>query len=138
MANREPQALVVLVAVGDRAAALRIAEAVVHEQLAACVQVLPTMRSVYRWEGAVQSSDEVLCLMKTTRPAFPALKARVVALHAYEVPEVIALPVADGHAPYLAWLGENVTASRVRNRIKSPRARGARTRAAAAAKPRAR
>jgi periplasmic divalent cation tolerance protein len=110
MANRE--ALVGLVAVSDRKAALRIAEKVVEEKLAACVQVLPAMRSVYRWEGKVRADDEVLCLFKTTRKAWPALKARVVALHAYEVPEVIALEVADGHAPYLDWLSASVSAGR--------------------------
>ena len=110
MANRE--GLVALVAVSDRKAAMQIAEKVVEERLAACVQVLPAMRSVYRWEGKVQADDEVLCVIKTTRKAWPALKARVVALHAYEVPEVIALEIADGHAPYLAWLSESVSAVR--------------------------
>ncbi len=105
------EAVVVLVTVPDGAAAERLADALVGEGLAACVNVVPGIRSIYRWQGKVERSDELLCLVKTTRAGFARLRARVVELHPYDVPEVIALDVADGHAPYLSWLAGAVTAS---------------------------
>jgi periplasmic divalent cation tolerance protein len=97
-------ACVVLVTMPDREKALAMAHTLVEEKLAACVNVGPEVRSVYRWQGKVSEDPEVLCVMKTTRDGFEALRARVVSLHPYEVPEVIALPVVAGHAPYLDWL----------------------------------
>jgi periplasmic divalent cation tolerance protein len=116
------QAYVVFVTVGGRAEAEALARAVVEEKLAACVNLVAPVTSIYRWQGAVERAEEVLCVMKTTRARFARLKARVVELHAYEVPEVIALPVEAGHPPYLEWLAGSV---------KSGAAPGARTRAAA-------
>ena len=101
-------ALLVLVTVPNEETAEKLAEALVGEQLAACVNVLNGVRSIYRWKGAVERDDELLCLCKTTREGFEKLRARVVELHPYEVPEVIALPVEVGHAPYLAWLMASV------------------------------
>lgn len=98
------QAVVVLSTCPDRDRALAIARALVDEGLAACVNVLDGVRSIYRWQGAVHDDAEVLCVAKTTAARFEALRARLVELHPYEVPEVIALPVSAGHAPYLAWL----------------------------------
>jgi len=86
----------------DKAAAL--ARALVEEKLAACVNVLGGVRSIYRWEGQVQDEPEALLLIKTRGELFERLRARVVALHEYSCPEIIALPIAQGHAPYLAWL----------------------------------
>lgn len=97
-------AVVVLSTCPDRERALAIARALVEEGLAACVNVVDGVRSIYRWQGAVHDDAEVLCVAKTTAGRFEALKARLVALHPYEVPEVIALPVSAGHAPYLEWL----------------------------------
>jgi len=112
--------VVMLSTFGTREDALRIGRVLVEERLAACVNLLGDVTSIYRWKDAVQEDPEVLCAFKTTRARLPALKARLVALHPYEVPEMIALPVAAGHAPYLAWLAASV----------SPKAaRGARTRA---------
>jgi periplasmic divalent cation tolerance protein len=101
-------ALVVLVTVPNAETGERIAEALVAERLAACVNVLPEMRSIYHWKGAVERERELLLVMKTTRDGFEPLRARVVALHPYELPEVIALPVALGHAPYLQWIAASV------------------------------
>ena len=81
-----------------------MARALVEERLAACGNVLPGLRSLYRWEGKVQDDAEALLLLKTTRRRFPALRARVLALHPYEVPEVLALPVEGGHPAYLDWI----------------------------------
>ena len=83
----------------DKAA--EIARVLVDEGLAACVNLLP-VQSIYRWKGAVQNETETLALIKTAEP--DALIARLVALHPYELPEAIALPITSGHAPYLAWL----------------------------------
>ena len=101
-------ALVVLLTVPNAETAEKLAEALVGERLAACVNVLDGVRSTYRWKGAVERDDELLCICKTTRAAFDQLRARVVELHPYEVPEVIALPVELGHAPYLAWIMASV------------------------------
>lgn len=97
-------ALVVLVTAPAADDAARIARTLVEERLAACGNVVPGLRSIYRWQGAVQEDVEALLVLKTTRDRFEALRARVVALHPYEVPEVIALPVEAGSAPYLAWI----------------------------------
>ena len=97
-------ALVVLVTVPTPQRAAEIARAVVEERLAACGNVVPGLRSIYRWEGEVQEDEEALLLLKTTRARFEALRARVLALHPYDVPEVIALPVEAGSAAYLDWI----------------------------------
>ncbi len=92
----------------DAASAQRLAEALVGERLAACVNRLPGVLSTYRWQGAVQTEGEELLLIKTTAERFEALKARLLALHPYELPELIALPVERGHAAYLEWVRANV------------------------------
>jgi periplasmic divalent cation tolerance protein len=94
----------VLTTVGDATQAERIARALVDERLAACVTALGPVRSVYRWEGAVESADEIPLLIKTTAERWPALRARLRELHPYEVPEMLALPVADGWPAYLDWV----------------------------------
>lgn len=97
-------ALVVLVTAPTPDRAAEIARALVEERLAACGNVVPGLRSVYRWEGKVQEDAEALLVLKTTRARFEALRERVLALHPYEVPEVIALPVEAGSARYLEWI----------------------------------
>jgi periplasmic divalent cation tolerance protein len=94
----------------DAASAETIARALVGERLAACVNQLPGLRSVYRWEGRVECGDEVLLVAKTTRDRFDALTARVQALHPYELPEVLAVEVAGGRAAYLDWVAEQTRA----------------------------
>ena len=90
----------------DDATARRIADALVEERLAACVNVLPGLRSVYRWQGAIQREDEVLLLIKTTRAQVAPLTARVASLHPHELPELVAVEVAGGLAAYLDWVEE--------------------------------
>ncbi len=97
-------ALVVLVTAPSTDEAARIARALVEERLAACGSVVPGLRSIYRWEGKVEEESEALLLVKTTRERFPVLRDRVLALHPYQVPEVLALPVEAGSDRYLAWL----------------------------------
>jgi periplasmic divalent cation tolerance protein len=96
--------LVVLVTAPTADRAAEIARAVVEERLAACGNVVPGLRSIYRWEGKIEDEAEALLVLKTTRDRFEALRARILALHPYQVPEVIALPVEAGSAPYLAWV----------------------------------
>lgn len=88
----------------DAASARRIAEALVGERLAACVNQLPGVRSTYRWQEAVHTDNEELLLIKTTGDRLAALELRLLELHPYEVPELIAVPVERGHQPYLDWV----------------------------------
>ena len=88
----------------DAESAQRIARALVAERLAACVNCLPGITSTYRWQDEVTTDDEHLLLIKTTADRFEALKARLLALHPYDVPELIAVPVERGHEAYLAWV----------------------------------
>jgi periplasmic divalent cation tolerance protein len=96
--------VVVFVTAPDPDTAASLARALVGEKLAACVNIVPGLRSIYTWQGNLCDEQEVLCVVKTLRELFPALCARVTSLHPYQVPEIIALPIVDGHAPYLAWL----------------------------------
>ncbi len=96
--------IVCLVSVGSPSEGERIAEALVAEQLAACVNILGPMRSIYRWEGQVQRDEEHLLIIKTRADLFARLAARVHALHSYRTPEVIALPITAGSEAYLDWL----------------------------------
>ena len=98
--------VVVLVTAGSEEEATRIANALVGERLAACVNLVSPVRSIYRWQGAVEDAAEWLLVVKARAADFPALDARVRALHSYEVPEVLALPVYGGSADYLRWLDE--------------------------------
>ena len=88
----------------DAASARRIAEALVTERLAACVNQWPGIRSTYRWQEAVQTDSEELLLIKTTDTRLAALERRLLELHPYEVPELIAVPVVQGHEAYLDWV----------------------------------
>lgn len=88
----------------DEQVAARIGRALVEEELAACCSLVPGVRSIYRWEGAVQDEAEVLLVVKTRAALVDTLCARIVALHPYAVPEVVALPVLAGHPPYLDWV----------------------------------
>jgi periplasmic divalent cation tolerance protein len=99
--------LVVLSTVASAEDAERIGRALVERRLAACVNVVPGLVSLYRWKDKLERDEERLLLIKTRRELFPALREALVGLHPYEVPEVLALPIEDGHAPYLAWLDAN-------------------------------
>jgi periplasmic divalent cation tolerance protein len=98
--------LIVFVTVPSRDDGEHIAAALVGERLAACVNVVGPIRSIYRWQGEVQREDEHLLLIKTTRARYPILEARVQALHTYDVPEIVAVPIALGSAAYLAWIAD--------------------------------
>ena len=99
-------AVVVLVTAGSADEAGRIGRTLVEERLAACVNVVGPIRSIYRWEGAVHDAEEWLLVVKGRAADVAALDARIRALHSYEVPEVLAIPVYGGSATYLAWLDE--------------------------------
>ena len=88
----------------DRDGATALARALVEEGLAACVNLVPGVRSIYRWEGKLQEDEEVLCLIKTRPAVFDRARARILALHPYEVPEILAFAVDDGSPAYLDWL----------------------------------
>jgi periplasmic divalent cation tolerance protein len=92
----------------DTATAERIAETLVGEGLAACVNLVPGVISIYRWQGVVERSAEVLLVVKTTEGGFAALRERLIALHPYELPELIAVPVNLGLAAYLEWVREQI------------------------------
>jgi periplasmic divalent cation tolerance protein len=81
-----------------------VARTLVEERLAACGNLVPAVRSIYRWEGKLQDESEVLVLLKTRADNVERLKARILELHPYEVPEVLAVPVESGYQPYLEWL----------------------------------
>ena len=102
-------AIVVFMTAASGEEATRLADMLVGAHLAACVQILPEMESVYRWEGKIERQSEVLLLAKTTMSKFDELEREVRALHSYETPEIIAVPVTVGSQPYLAWLGSSLT-----------------------------
>lgn len=101
---------IVLSTAGSQEEGRRIAQALVERRLAACVNIVPGIESVYRWEGKVESAAEQLLVIKTTAAAFPKLREALLELHSYSVPECLMLSVEDGSAAYLAWLGESVEA----------------------------
>ena len=90
----------------DTDTAERLGEALVEERLAACVNILPGLRSVYRWQAEVERADETLLLIKTVRERFDALSARIKALHPHELPEVLAVEAAAGLPAYLRWVAD--------------------------------
>lgn len=102
--------IIVLVTCGSAREAKRIARALVDARLAACGNVLEApVRSIYRWKGRVETAREILLIIKTTRRHFAALERTVKRLHSYDVPEIIALPIAAGSSDYLAWIDECVS-----------------------------
>jgi periplasmic divalent cation tolerance protein len=102
-------ALELHVTMPDKERATSMARVLVDEGLAACVNVIPGVRSIYQWDGKVQEDDEVLCLIKTRAALFERARDRVLALHPYEVPEILAFAVDDGSAAYLEWLRKSTT-----------------------------
>ena len=103
--------IVILCAVPEDFDAEPLARALLAESLAACVQVGSPLTSIYRWKGAVETSRERLILIKTRAELFAPVETAIRALHPYEVPEIIALPVSEGNAPYLAWLAAETAAA---------------------------
>lgn len=105
-----PEAVVVMTTVPDRETAMRIAKALVDARLAACVNVLSPCRSVYRWQGQVEEADEVPLIIKSHPSNYAALESRLLELHPYDVPEIIALPVSEGLVAYLSWVRDSSVA----------------------------
>ena len=101
-------ARVVLVTAPSSDTALALARALVDERLAACGNIVEKITSIFRWQGAVQTETEALLVLKTSADRVDALRARVVELHPYDVPEVLALAITAGHQPYLDWLGDGL------------------------------
>ncbi|MEK7206782.1 MAG: divalent-cation tolerance protein CutA [Pseudomonadota bacterium] len=99
-----PKCQIVLTTCPDSAAAERIAKALVAERLAACVNILPVAQSIYLWKGQVESAAEHLLLIKSLTRAFRQIEKRILELHPYELPEVIAVPITSGFKDYLAWV----------------------------------
>lgn len=101
---------VVLVTAPDRETARELVRTLVEEGLVACGNIVPGVSSIYRWEGEIHEDEECLVLLKTREGALPNLMERVVVLHSYDVPEVLALPVDAAHPPYLDWVRRSTSA----------------------------
>jgi periplasmic divalent cation tolerance protein len=101
-------AIVIFMTTANREEAARIADMLVGAHLAACVQILPEIESIYRWEGKIERQSEILVLAKSTREKFAELEREVRAMHSYETPEIIAVPAVDVSAPYRKWLDESI------------------------------
>ena len=100
--------IVVFMTAADGGEATRIADLLVNRKLAACVQILPAIESVYRWNGEVQHDTEILILAKTTTAQFDDLEKAVREIHSYDTPEIVAVPMAHVSEPYRVWLAENI------------------------------
>jgi uncharacterized protein involved in tolerance to divalent cations len=105
----EERYLVAFITAGTAEEAHRIADTLVNERLAACVNVLPGCRSVYRWKGELQHDEEALMIVKTSRAALAGLEKRVLELHSYDVPEIIAVDLSDVSSGYLAFLRDSLS-----------------------------
>jgi periplasmic divalent cation tolerance protein len=105
----QPSAILVVTTAGSHDEAASIAASVVDARLAACVQIVPGVESVYRWEGRVATDTEWLLLCKTTADRYDALQDAIVRMHSYTTPEVVALSIDRGSPAYLEWLVESVT-----------------------------
>lgn len=99
---------IVLTTAGSQEEAQKIAQGLVEQRLAACVNIVGPIQSVYRWKGAVESTAEYLLVVKTTAAAFERVREAIRALHSYELPECIQLPIDAGSAQYLDWIAESV------------------------------
>jgi periplasmic divalent cation tolerance protein len=100
--------IIVATTCGSPDEARRIARSLVESRLAACVAVSSGTRSVYRWQGAIEESEECTLAIKSKLALFPALRAEIRRLHSYRTPEILALPIVDGDADYLAWMDESL------------------------------
>jgi periplasmic divalent cation tolerance protein len=98
------ESIVVLVTCGSEEEAARIANSLVEERLAACVNIISPVRSIYRWEGKIWDEKEWMLMIKTQKKRFENLEKKVKSLHSYSVPEIIALPIVEGSSSYLKWM----------------------------------
>lgn len=106
----DSDAIAVFITTPNRDEAVSLAQMLVEGQLAACVQILPEIESVYWWQGKVERQNEVLMIVKTANVKFVELESRVRAVHSYETPEIVAVPLTAGSQPYLDWLRASVGA----------------------------
>jgi periplasmic divalent cation tolerance protein len=104
-------AQIVFCTVPNRKEADRLARTLVQEKLAACVNIIPGISSIYRWQGKIEKSAELLLVLKTSAKRYPRLEKRIRALHSYTVPEILALPVDRGNSDYLKWLYASLSPS---------------------------
>ncbi len=109
MSAAPEEAIIVFMTAPGREEAGRLADLLVGKRLAACVQIMPEMESVYRWQGKVERQREVLLIAKTVSSKFGEIESEVVKCHSYETPEIVAFPLTAGSRPYLEWLGASVT-----------------------------
>jgi periplasmic divalent cation tolerance protein len=100
--------ILVLTTASSKDEARKIARALVERLLAACVNIVPQVDSIYRWEGEVEEGEEWLLIVKTTRPAFERVRDTIKELHSYDVPECICLSIEEGSVEYLSWIGQSV------------------------------
>jgi len=114
--HRASAARLVLVTAGNEERAARIAHALVEERLAACVNLIGPVRSIYRWREAIEDEREVLMIIKTRKALYPRLELRIRELHGYEVPEIVALAPDAADQPYLAWLMHSTAVQAPRRR----------------------
>lgn len=105
--NSESKHLLVYCTCPDHEVAVQLANNLVDEALAACINIVPGLTSVYHWQGKRKTGSEELLMIKTSREQYPALQARIAALHPYELPEVIAVPIQAGLPAYLNWVDES-------------------------------
>ena len=108
MPNTAPPARIVLTTCDNPREASQLARTLVEEQLVACATLIPAVQSIYRWQGAIESGTETLLLLKTGAEQIAALEARLLALHSYQTPEFLVLPVESGSLPYLEWIQSSV------------------------------
>jgi periplasmic divalent cation tolerance protein len=106
------EARIVLTTTGSPEEARKIARLLVERQLAACVNIVPRVESIYRWQGAVEQAEEHLLVIKTTLAASAGVQKVILKNHSYEVPECICLPIDDGSEKYLQWINESVVADK--------------------------
>jgi periplasmic divalent cation tolerance protein len=111
MQGSDCAAIVVFMTAANRGEADRIADLLVSKRLAACVQILPEIRSVYYWKSEIQRESETLLLAKTTKERFAELEREVRSVHSYETPEIVAVEITGGSPAYLNWIAENLAAS---------------------------
>jgi periplasmic divalent cation tolerance protein len=102
--------IVVYCTIGSQEEGAQLAHHLVQDKLAACVNMVPQIRSIYVWQGETCDDGETLLIIKTATALFEPLRQRISELHPYDVPEIIALPIRQGHPPYLEWIAANVTA----------------------------
>jgi len=102
------QYLIILNTCPDKESAERIAKTLVEKRLAACVNIIPGLTSVYHWQDQIESSEECLLVIKSIQNAYKAVEQAILDIHPYELPEVIAVPLSTGFAPYIAWISSNI------------------------------